>query len=63
MEGKRVVIVGGGVIGCSTAYYLTKFGCQVTSHLTVNCHLEQGWKSSSHLSLTVPVSNLTVSCH
>ena len=23
---KRIVIVGGGVIGCSTAFYLTKLG-------------------------------------
>ncbi len=23
----RVVIVGGGIIGCSTAYHLAKMGC------------------------------------
>ena len=23
---KKIVIVGGGIIGCSTAYYLTKLG-------------------------------------
>ena len=24
----KVVVVGGGVIGCSVAYHLTKFGCK-----------------------------------
>lgn len=27
---KHIVIVGGGIIGLSTAYYLQKEGCQVT---------------------------------
>jgi Glycine/D-amino acid oxidases (deaminating) len=24
----KIVIIGGGVIGCSVAYHLTKFGCK-----------------------------------
>ena len=28
----RVVIIGGGVIGCSVAYHLTKLGCREVVH-------------------------------
>ena len=27
-EQAQIVIVGGGIIGCSLAYHLTKFGCK-----------------------------------
>ena len=26
----KVVVIGGGVIGCSVAYHLAKFGCKET---------------------------------
>ncbi|NQT55617.1 MAG: FAD-dependent oxidoreductase, partial [Desulfobacteraceae bacterium] len=26
-DSAQVVIIGGGIIGCSTAYHLTKMGC------------------------------------
>ena len=35
----KVCVVGGGVVGCSTAYFLTQMGCQVRNLFQFQCHL------------------------
>lgn len=51
---KHIVIVGGGIIGLSTAYYLQKEGCQVTVIDKTNMdagasYVNAGYVSPSHI--------------
>jgi glycine/D-amino acid oxidase-like deaminating enzyme len=43
MSDKKVVICGGGIIGCSIAYFLTKLG-QVKRHFSIAINFSETGK-------------------
>ena len=54
MEAKKVIIIGAGIVGYSTAYFLNKSGCEVTileqTDGNNNCSYgNAGYVSPSHL--------------
>ena len=53
----KVVVIGGGVVGCSCAYHLAKFGWKDVILLERD-KLTSGTTSVSYTHLTLPTSDL-----
>lgn len=57
MTNQRVVVVGAGVVGCASAYYLAKAGCRVTVVERGELCGEASWASAGMISQAIPAND------